>query len=512
MPRSRGRRARAVRRSGHGDRGAAHRAPRRAGPPAAGRHRRRAVRSGRALVRGRPGAAGQAGDGPLVLLVDDLHLLDATSATLVGQLVDADLVFLVATVRTERGDGSDASRPLWQRARVRRDRSRRTSTGPASTRCCTSCCRVRSRRARSPTSGRPAKGNVLFVRELVLGALDGGHLVPARRVAAGRPARDDGPPARAGRRPPRRTGPRGRPRRSTSWPCGSRPACRRSRRSSAASGSSCSTAVGLLAVRTDGRRQQVTLAHPLYGEILRARMPALTRRRLLLEHADRIEAYGARRREDAVRVATARLDASGSADPRSLSRRPAWPATARTSPRSSGWPGPRWLDGMTPEAGLLLGEALHELGRRGGRGGLRGGRALDRRGRRGLRGQLTEIRSEPDVGAGPRRRGARLPTGPARDRVREQAGREELASTRRCCSPTPGARRRDRRPRLGRTSDPFAPSRALRAQAEVPALVRRPVAAIRRPSRPRSPCQQLALPDQVAIPGPGCTSSTGLLR
>ncbi len=49
---------------------------------------------------------------------------------------------------------------------------------------------------------------------------------------------------------------------------------------------------GLLAVQTDGRRQHVRLAHPLYGELLRARMPALTRRRLLLEHADRIDAHG----------------------------------------------------------------------------------------------------------------------------------------------------------------------------------------------------------------------------
>src|SRR4051812_4783795 len=48
----------------------------------------------------RPVLLDQAVNGPLVLFVDDLPLLDATSATLVGQLVDADLVFLVATVRT----------------------------------------------------------------------------------------------------------------------------------------------------------------------------------------------------------------------------------------------------------------------------------------------------------------------------------------------------------------------------------------------------------------------------
>ena len=62
---------------------------------------------------------------------------------------------------------------------------------------------------------------------------------------------------------------------------------------------------GLLTVRADGRRQQVSLSHPLYGEILRATMPGLTRRRLLLDLADRIEAHGARRREDAIRVAAA---------------------------------------------------------------------------------------------------------------------------------------------------------------------------------------------------------------
>ena len=98
---------------------------------------------------------------------------------------------------------------------------------------------------------------------------------------------------------------------------------------------------GLLAVRTDGRRQQVTLAHPLYGEILRARMPALTRRRLLLEHADASKRTGhgdartpsgSRRRAWRRRVRPTRRCSSGPPD---------WPATARTSPRSSGSVVPR---------------------------------------------------------------------------------------------------------------------------------------------------------------------------
>ena len=72
---------------------------------------------------------------------------------------------------------------------------------------------------------------------------------------------------------------------------------------------------GLLTVTTDRRRQDVRLAHPLYGEILRARMPVLTRRRLLLDQVERITSYGARRREDPIRIATATLEATGSADP-----------------------------------------------------------------------------------------------------------------------------------------------------------------------------------------------------
>ena len=71
---------------------------------------------------------------------------------------------------------------------------------------------------------------------------------------------------------------------------------------------------GIVAVRRSGRRQQVVLAHPLYGEILRSRLAPLTRRRLLLEHAERVDAHGKRRRDDNVSVASARLEALGSAD------------------------------------------------------------------------------------------------------------------------------------------------------------------------------------------------------
>ena len=120
---------------------------------------------------------------------------------------------------------------------------------------------------------------------------------------------------------------------------------------------------GFLAVRAEGRRQQVSLAHPLYGEILRAAMPALTRRRLLLEHADRIDGYGARRREDAIRVATARLEATGTADPDLLLKAARLARYGHDFAQVQRLGQAAALDGVTPEVGLLLGEALHELGR-----------------------------------------------------------------------------------------------------------------------------------------------------
>jgi DNA-binding CsgD family transcriptional regulator len=67
----------------------------------------------------------------------------------------------------------------------------------------------------------------------------------------------------------------------------------------------------LVTVVTSGRRTAVRLAHPLYGEVLRARMPPLRRRRLYAELADIVEGHGARRREDVVRVALWRVDSGG---------------------------------------------------------------------------------------------------------------------------------------------------------------------------------------------------------
>ena len=72
---------------------------------------------------------------------------------------------------------------------------------------------------------------------------------------------------------------------------------------------------GLLKVRESGRRSAVSLAHPLFAEVLLRQLPSLRARRLRRELADAIEAVGARRRDDGVRLVAWRLDSGGEVDP-----------------------------------------------------------------------------------------------------------------------------------------------------------------------------------------------------
>ena len=308
----------------------------------------------------RPVLREQGATGPLVLFVDDLHHLDATSATLLGHLVDADLVFLVATVRTAEAVAAGLE-ALWQRARVQRidlDELDRDSLDT-----------LLHLVLRDPVEGstlaelwRSSGGNVLFLREVVLAGLEGGHLVNQRGVwrlvgpLVANPRLNELIGARLAAVEPAAVPvldmlalcePAGLAMLEELF--GREPVEALDR-------------LGLLTVRADGRRQHVMLAHPLYGEVLGARMPALVRRRLLLENAERIESNRARRREDAIRLAVTRLEATGSADPAFLVRAARLARYGLDFPQVERLSRAAVAQGMTPEGGLLLGEALHELG------------------------------------------------------------------------------------------------------------------------------------------------------
>jgi DNA-binding NarL/FixJ family response regulator len=309
----------------------------------------------------RPVLLEQGQHGRMVLFVDDMHLLDDTSAAFIGQLLDADLLFLVGTVRDGEAlsSGLDA---VWQRARVRRidltDLHRNgvdtllhlVLGGPVE-------------RTTINDFWEASRGNPLYVRELVLGALDGGHLFVQHGVW-----RLGGPLITT---PRLREVVAARLRSLSSsvlealdhvavWePVGLAML-------EAAVGHDQLEALdraGLLTVRVDGRRQLVTLSHPQYREILRDRMPVLTRRRLQLDLADRIEAHGARRRDDPIRVGLARLEATGTADVNLLIRAARVARADHDFVRVERLAAAAHSAGPTTESGVLLGEALHELGR-----------------------------------------------------------------------------------------------------------------------------------------------------
>ena len=72
---------------------------------------------------------------------------------------------------------------------------------------------------------------------------------------------------------------------------------------------------GLLTIEVTGRRTDVRLVHPLYAEAIRASIPAVRARRLRDELSSAIEAAGTRRPGDTLRVATWRLEAGSAHHP-----------------------------------------------------------------------------------------------------------------------------------------------------------------------------------------------------
>ena len=71
---------------------------------------------------------------------------------------------------------------------------------------------------------------------------------------------------------------------------------------------------GLLKCAQEGLRLVVRLGHPIYGDVLRDRIPALRARSIARSLAEAVETSGARRREDLLRIATWRL-VGGGAEP-----------------------------------------------------------------------------------------------------------------------------------------------------------------------------------------------------
>jgi DNA-binding CsgD family transcriptional regulator/tetratricopeptide (TPR) repeat protein len=118
---------------------------------------------------------------------------------------------------------------------------------------------------------------------------------------------------------------------------------------------------GLIAVQADGRREIVRLAHPMHGEVLKEGLSELRSRSILLAHANAVEACGGRRRDDPIRIATWRLEATGRADPALLLRAARLARFGGDHRRAASLARAARAGQPTAAAGLVLGESLYDL-------------------------------------------------------------------------------------------------------------------------------------------------------
>jgi DNA-binding NarL/FixJ family response regulator len=120
---------------------------------------------------------------------------------------------------------------------------------------------------------------------------------------------------------------------------------------------------GLASVEVDGMRVAVRLVHPVHGDVVRAQLPELRRRRLLQVLADDLEARGARRPGDRMRLTLLRLDSGVVPDPDLLvdASREAFAAFAGPVAERLA----RAAHEVSPSVGTaqLLASVLYELGR-----------------------------------------------------------------------------------------------------------------------------------------------------
>jgi DNA-binding CsgD family transcriptional regulator len=258
----------------------------------------------------------QAAGRPIVLGIDDAHLLDPLSATLVYYIARTEHATVIATVRTGE-PVPDPIRALWTD-----DLVERIELGPLSP---ADTAELLGQVLGGPVDSASvdrlwqlSQGNALLLRELVIAARSSGDISASYGVWrwTGRfelaPTLTEVIDARIGQLTPAvRTvlelvafgEPIGLPLLTQATdPAAVEIAEERQ----------------LIRVVRDDRRVNVLLAHPLYGEVVRQRCPVTRFRRLLADLANLVESVGARRRDDLLRVAVWRLDSDTARDPTQL--------------------------------------------------------------------------------------------------------------------------------------------------------------------------------------------------
>ncbi|MGW2836005.1 LuxR C-terminal-related transcriptional regulator [Streptomyces sp. NPDC001286] len=306
--------------------------------------------------------AGPQRDRRWVIWVDDAHLLDAASAVLLRQLIDARVARLIATVRTGEpvGEAVDALCHGYQVQRIDLSLFDQAQVRHVLMAGLGGLVGRRTLHDLYAASG----GNALYLHELVLGALRTGSLVNDGEIWELTQDRPMGTPRLAELIADRlaAAGPAARPVLEALALTEPLPLADAEQHAPPDVLAELEQG-GLVQVTTSGRRTVLGLAHPLYGEVLRASIPAPRRRTLILEQVERTVAHGARRHDDVLRIAGWQLTATGAADPTLLRQAAGLARHVHDFPKVLALLEALPEGEQTTVTRLLHGEALWELGR-----------------------------------------------------------------------------------------------------------------------------------------------------
>ncbi|MET8506296.1 LuxR C-terminal-related transcriptional regulator [Streptomyces sp. NPDC004787] len=311
------------------------------------------------LSRVEPGGAGRRG--PTLVFVDDLHLLDTTSTVLLTQLLDAQAISMIATLRSGTAPSSAVS--SFQRGDRSRQINLETLPLDQAADCLEGVLGGQVERSAARRIAEVSGGNWLFMRELVDHAVKNKDLV--RESGVWQLPEDLASPPQLADLLLSRLGGLSEGQQQVMETLALCEPVEYTALSSLIPAEELDEMErdALLRISLDGRRLTATLPHPMYGEAIRARLSAGRRTAILHQQVAQVHSCGARRRSDALRIATWQLEADGVAEPGILV------TAALLARHAHDWHKVVALLSATPGADQhgylqqLLAESLHQLGK-----------------------------------------------------------------------------------------------------------------------------------------------------
>jgi DNA-binding CsgD family transcriptional regulator len=308
----------------------------------------------------REALADRAGDNPLLLFIDDGHLLDEVSAALLLQIAADRHIFVLVTVRAGE-EVSDAITALWKDGHAERIDIEPLPDLDVDQLVIEALGAMVDPNARAELL-RISEGNPLALRELILAARAAGTLVQQDEewhltgpiavssrlndlVADRLSSLDEAAYAAL-----------------EIVALGEPLAVDIVERLSSAESLELLERKGLVRIFEDDRRLEAWLAHPLYGEVVRTRLGRMRSRSVLRSLADALEADGSRRRGDLLRIATWRLESGSASNPEQLTAAARQAFIALDTKLARRLSQAAWDLDRTFAAGHVLGQVSSEMG------------------------------------------------------------------------------------------------------------------------------------------------------